>query len=136
MERNDDLISRSALIRGLQKGTIITDDIYGLGIMNGIDYAIRLVNDAPSVDAVEVVHARWVKRTFKSDGYEHHVCSACGKPAPFWPIEGYDYDEMLDGEWDCIGVRQTSINELLTKHCPNCGKKMRSKTKRRRAEYV
>ena len=124
MERNDDLISRSALIAEY--------DRVHVGAPGG---ARKLMQDALSVDTVEVVHARWVKRTFESDGYEHHVCSACGKPAPFWPIEGCDYDEMLDGEWDCIGLRQTGINELLTKHCPNCGKRLRNKTKLRHAEY-
>lgn len=67
--KNDDLISRSALIEGLQKGTIITDDIYGLGIMSGVDYAIGLVNDAPSVDAVEVVRCKACIHQRITDGF-------------------------------------------------------------------
>ena len=53
----------------------------------------------PTVDAVEVVHARW------KDG----DCTACG----------FDIRDMIDGEsefrswvWECVP------------YCPNCGAKM------------
>ena len=51
----DDLISRSALLEELYKGTIIPDDMYSAGIMAGVDYAIKKLEAVPAVDAVEVV---------------------------------------------------------------------------------
>lgn len=51
----NDLISRSALLEELSKGTIITDDLYGMGIMAGNDHAMKKIKAAPAVDAVEVV---------------------------------------------------------------------------------
>jgi hypothetical protein len=54
----DDLISRSALLEELSKGTIIPDDMYSEGIMAGVDYAIKKIEAAPAVDAVEVVRCK------------------------------------------------------------------------------
>ena len=48
---NNDLISRSALLAELSKGTIITDDLYGMGIMAGNEHAMKKIKDAPTVDA-------------------------------------------------------------------------------------
>lgn len=53
-----DLISRSALLDELRKGTIITTDIYGTGIMAGLSFAMRKVEEAPAVDAVHVVRCK------------------------------------------------------------------------------
>ena len=54
----------------------------------------EMVNDAPTIDAVEVVHGEWIDR---SDGIEGawNYCSVCGEQA----IDLYDF-------------------------CPNCGAKM------------
>jgi hypothetical protein len=49
---NNDLISRSALLEELQKGTIITDDLYGMGIMAGNDHAMKKIKEAPAVEPV------------------------------------------------------------------------------------
>lgn len=54
---NNDLISRSALLEELRKGTIITDDLYGMGIMAGNDHAIKKIKAAPAVDAEKVFEA-------------------------------------------------------------------------------
>lgn len=51
----NDLISRSALLEELRKGTIITDDLYGMGIMAGNNHAMKKIEAATAVDAVEVV---------------------------------------------------------------------------------
>lgn len=48
----NDLISRSALLEELSKDTIITDDLYGMGIMAGNDHAMKKIEAAPAVDAV------------------------------------------------------------------------------------
>lgn len=47
----NDLISRSALLEELHKGTIIPGDMYSEGIMAGVDYAIKKIEAAPAVDA-------------------------------------------------------------------------------------
>ena len=58
------------------------------------------VRYAPTVDAVEVVHGRWVR--CKDWDYDYE-CSVC---------EGYAV-ENKDGNYD-----------ILTHYCPNCGAKM------------
>lgn len=60
-----------------------------------------LLNTAPTVDAVEVVHGRWVM-----DDYTHRYrCSVCKAYQPYDTVGDYiDY-------WDCD-------------YCPNCGVKM------------
>lgn len=63
----NDLISRSALLEELSKGTIITDDLYGMGIMAGNDHAMKKIKAAPAVDAVAVVRCKdcaWCKKPF------------------------------------------------------------------------
>ena len=51
-------IEREALTAELAKGTIITDDIYGMGIMAGIDFALETARSIPSADVVEVVRCK------------------------------------------------------------------------------
>ena len=50
--------------------------------------------DAPTVDAVEVVHGRW-DAVFEYEDFQYAYCSACGKRS-----------------------------EYMTNYCPNCGAKM------------
>ena len=61
----NDLISRSALLEELSKGTIITDDLYGMGIMAGNNHAMKKIEAAPAVDAVAVVLCKDCKRWLK-----------------------------------------------------------------------
>ena len=65
-----------------------------------IDRIIDEIDDATTVDAVEVVHGRWVK--CKDWDYDYK-CSVC---------EGYAGE---DGDGD---------HYKLTPYCPNCGAKM------------
>lgn len=61
------------------------------------------IANAPRVDAVEVVHGRWVKRWHDNNliGHEYEECSVCGSCV------------ISDTEkfWDC-------------NYCPQCGAKM------------
>jgi hypothetical protein len=68
---NGDLIFRSALLEELYKGTIIPDDMYSEGIMAGVDYAIKKIEAAPAVDAVEVVRCKDCKHFCPYEGEEH-----------------------------------------------------------------
>ena len=60
----------------------------------GLEVAIADLGEAPTVDAVEVVHGRWTTRTVANWLYEE-ACSICG----FCGCEEFNY-------------------------CPNCGAKM------------
>lgn len=55
---NDELISRKALADKLKLAVIITDDLYGMGIMAGIEHAKECVEEAPTIDAVPVVRCK------------------------------------------------------------------------------
>ena len=65
------------------------------------------IDNAPTVDAVEVVHGRWNKsRLFSSEG--------------FWSGFGYGYACSICGdEVDC-----DENDALEYNYCPNCGAKM------------
>ena len=110
MAKND-LISRSALMEILQeRWRRIVDkngeyDHYAAGF----DDAISYVDDAPAVDAVPVVHAKWVK-----DGERNTYCSHCEKYIP--TVHFYEEYQDYECEWD------EEIYE--TEYCPNCGAKM------------
>ena len=71
--------------------------------------ARKLMEDAPTVDAVEVVHARWETQT---DGT--HFCTHCGCDAPYkWD----DIDRSFINSADDVPDRPSN-------YCPNCGAKM------------
>lgn len=88
----------------------IRDDVN----IDGVNYAKmkKHINDAKTVDAVEVVHGRWgiIGGDLHSNGYPV-VCTICNK-AHF-----VHYKNSLGG---------LNLNELfeLPKYCPNCGTKM------------
>ena len=60
------------------------------------DVIWNLVQDAPTVDAVEVVHGRWVNPYINRYGHPCHCCSVCGFKASYQDKN----------------------------YCPNCGAKM------------
>lgn len=70
-----DLISRSALLEEISKCTIIPDDLYSMGIMAGVDAIKKKVENAPAVDAVEVVKCRDCKYR---DPENHHCDHGTG----------------------------------------------------------
>ena len=65
-----------------------------------IDNCIAEIVNAPTVDAVEVVHGRWVLR--QDDGYEWYECSSC-RAQP---------------------LNDNVERPVLSDYCPNCGAKM------------
>ena len=67
----------------------------------------HMVDTLPTVDAVEVVHGRWL---FNPDS-ERYFCSACDKYAIVQLHRGWDGTEYCE--------------EYLTNYCPNCGASMR-----------
>ena len=80
-----DLISRSALIAEY--------DRVHVGPPGG---ARKLMEDAPAVDAVPVVHGRWIKI-----GADEFVCSACGGYVEYESRKcGYEYCHHCGAKMD------------------------------------
>ena len=59
-----------------------------------------MLDNCETVDAVPVVHGRWVKKT--TDYVYYYACSECGEP-------------VLKSQWG---------NDFFSDYCPNCGAKM------------
>ena len=73
------------------------DTKYDIGRVHGLINAADLIHNAPTVDAVEVVHGRWIET---KNGFH---CSNCkGEP----------------------GRHQTQRGVYLSDYCPKCGAKM------------
>lgn len=95
---NDDLISRAELAATLGELT------FGGGDLLHTDDVMDAIKAAPAVDAVPVVHGRWI-----TDKYGETVCSECDNNAL----------QVLTGCW---------VNRHFEPHkskcCPNCGARM------------
>ena len=106
MENEKRLIDADAEIEAIKKYVCQDCESY-----NGIrcracwaDDLISWIEDAPKVDAVEVVHGRWVIREFHLSNTKKMSCNCC------------DYSENKGPAWDkSWGVPN---------YCPNCGAKM------------
>ena len=72
------------------------------------DNFIKAINNAPTVDAVEVVHGRWILLAEFCNGSVCTQCSVCG--------EEYTYKK---GKFEFINAHYAEYN-----YCPNCGAKM------------
>lgn len=78
----------------------------------------------PTIEAESVKQGKWVVNPESYDGFKHHMCSKCKNDAIFDSVYEADFDEMLDGEWDYVGQRESGISEHLTKRCNHCDAKM------------
>ena len=91
-----------------QKGATMSDLIYREALLAEYDkhhvgapgMARKLIADAPTIDAVPVVHGRWVHTDMAAWWFGKDECSECQ----------YHDDERND------------LSRL--KYCPNCGAKM------------
>ena len=92
------LIDGNALLAELDKFANPMPNKSGYEFLHGIATAITEIEDAVTVDAVEVVHGRWVLQRYyggmRKGMVARIICSECGYP-----------------------------NEK-TNYCPNCGAKM------------
>lgn len=106
-----DLINRDALVKRMSERwrTLVALNGEYDHYTAGFDDAISYVDDAPAVDAVPVVHARWVK-----DAERNTYCSRCETYIPV--VHCYREYQDYESEWD------EEIEE--TEFCPNCGAKM------------
>lgn len=107
----DDLISRTVLIDELMAGCMPLD-LPGLSGVIGDELTIRnYIDSAPSVDAMPVVHGRWLEE--RPNTYMRKVkCSVCNGPAPFICKSADYYGRNMHGDF------------AKTKYCPCCGARM------------
>ena len=70
--------------------------------------------DAPAVDAVEVVHGRWIDRYGGKYANPLYECSACKNSIIPTAVYKIEVDEL----------GHEHIVQALTNYCPNCGAKM------------
>ena len=86
-------------------------DVYSLFDMNGKKTLhVVDIDSIQRVDAVEVVHGRWVDRYGGKYANPVYDCSECKKSAL------YRNDMDLLGNWKSV--------QYLSDYCPNCGAKM------------
>ena len=114
----NDLISRSALLEELQNGTIITDDLYGMGIIAGNDHAIKKIKEAPAVDAETVI---------KSLPYVKEALEMAKQSLA--PVRHGEWRIFRDGcvllaECSECGTVQSGIAAAQWDYCPMCGCRM------------
>lgn len=57
-------IEREVLMAELAKGAITSSDLYGMGIMAGMDASMKKIAEAPAADVVEVVRCGECKHFF------------------------------------------------------------------------
>ena len=64
------------------------------------------INEMPTIDAVPVIHGRWIKMTgmMPPEYHGHYECSEC--------------------QWHMKGFRNSWTREEELFYCPNCGAKM------------
>ena len=90
------LIDANALTENADVFTVHTKEYGSIEVI-----PVDAIGDAPTVDAVEVVHGRWYYRNPTDTLNEHLMCTAC--KCLFWK----------------------NIEEMVSyPYCPNCGAKM------------
>lgn len=97
-----DLIDRDALGVGPANPEVFQNTAYA----DGWNALLRIINQAPAVDAAPVVHGRWIKIN-KYDMESRLYCSSCKQEYAY--IDGICY--LVSGS-------------ELPFYCPNCGAKM------------
>ena len=111
---NNNLISREALaweyLKLILNHSMDTDIFdFGLAVTNAIE-------TAPAVDAVEVVHGRWVNRS-KNQGWKDEEIGTVGM-IDGEPLESCYCSEC--GEW----LVASDEYPVKGNYCPNCGARM------------
>lgn len=99
---NNDLISREALLQRIGEKLNVLRSCNDFKEAWGMKYAMVMIQNAPAVDAVEVVHGKWIEKEglFCETFYR---CSACEEDIV-----------LLDGE----------PMDNWYNYCPNCGARM------------
>lgn len=93
-----DLIRRDNLLRfmSVKVKKLADENGWHNHYVTGFDDAITYVEDAPSVDAVEVVHGYWIA---------NNICSVCWKGIIGWAIQnGYKFCPHCGAKMDAKGM--------------------------------
>lgn len=108
------LVNADALLCKLEKysdPTAREKNEYLFGMQQRLETCIELVDDAPTVDAVPVVHGRWIIKDNPGTGWYRVTCSECGEDVTsVAPVIGFF--PKAKATWD---------------FCPNCGARMDGK---------
>lgn len=112
-----DLISRSAVLTVGNVRKVVEYDEAGYD-MTYDAVPVEVIEALPALDAVPVVHARWIDESKEFEGFVIHscCCSACGKN----PLYRRDVDCTKTGTE--VNFRYDQSN-----FCPNCGARMDEK---------
>ena len=91
------------------------------------EIAERLVLQAPTIDAVSVVHGEWIPATWQDEQcperLKRHKCSECGQRAK----QILARTELVDNYYcnKAEPITEYTHEEQLSKYCPNCGARMK-----------
>ena len=90
------LIDADALVRSMSVRLKELADEYGWydHYVTGLDDAITYIDDAPTIDAAPVVHARWLT---SSDIPDRLICSLCGRRFDMYHFDQKDMPFCLCG---------------------------------------
>ena len=72
----------------------------------------QCIDEAPTVDAVEVVHARWIRYKDEQENSVKYICSNCG-----------DYHAFRNDGGSPFLTSERTFNENFV-YCRKCGAKM------------
>ena len=104
--RMAEYIEREALRDELLSISIDISNLYGCGVLEGLDRATKRLNEQPAADVAPVRHGKWID--LGKDYWERgrtstrYKCSECGRRSGEKQVKLYHY-------------------------CPNCGAKMEVK---------
>lgn len=77
------------------------------------DVVTPIVASQPTVDAVRVIHGKWIVKKLKdTDENKYAVCDQCGQ---------------VEGWYDDIGMACATLGERYAHFCPSCGARMDGK---------
>ena len=80
------------------------------GFMEGANYVLERIDEAPTVEAEHARHGKWIK-----DKYGRTCCSVCYNDIPYVVVSPATYDDPY--------VDYEEIEP--TDYCPHCGAYMR-----------
>ena len=74
------IIDADAVIERLNK-VCLTDDYLFMALKQGIDHAIAVINEAPTIDAEPVKHGRWLPQiVLGTKAWDCSECKTLGSP--------------------------------------------------------